>query len=147
MLCSISSTPGCGCGQINPSPALMNLLVRALDHGALKGEGGADEESIIVGVGNERLPHAEEQFSQFDAGCGSRVRGHVVMVQVGEYLIRVQADGPEGVRRSGVMALAEAQMACLLASDACPPLPVADAEALILPGAPGAAFATPTALE
>ena len=50
------------------------------------------------------------------------VTGYVVIVQVGDYVIRVQADSPVGVRREGVVEMARRQTSCLATTDVCLPI-------------------------
>jgi hypothetical protein len=64
------------------------------------------------------------------------VRGYVAVARVGNIIVRVQADGPNGVQLTGVTALARLQAACARALQICAPLPAADARAWLEPGAP-----------
>jgi hypothetical protein len=73
------------------------------------------------------------------------VQGHLVIARIGEYVIRVQADAPNGVRREGVMAMALRQAECLQADAACPSVLVDQAEAELLPGRVVPPAATPVA--
>jgi hypothetical protein len=64
---------------------------------------------------------------RYEGDPAGPVRGHLVITRVGSFLIRLQADGPVGVRRAGVTALSERQVACLQVMDACEPIPMHDA--------------------
>jgi hypothetical protein len=58
----------------------------------------------------------------FDDGTQPRVHGYVMMSRIGNIIIRVQADAPDGVNRDGVVALARLQAACLDTDTACVPV-------------------------
>ncbi len=51
----------------------------------------------------------------------------VPITRVGSVLIRLRADGPVGVRRSGVTALTERHGACQQVSEECEPVPMHEA--------------------
>ncbi len=71
---------------------------------------------------------------RYDGDPTSRVRGYVVMARTGNVLARIQVDGPEGVRRDGVAALAKRQVACLEQPEACGPVPMLEALAALVAG-------------
>ena len=75
----------------------------------------------LTGV-TETIGDASRAFAyRYEGDPAGPVRGHVVIAQVGSTIIRVQVDGPEGVRRAGVLALAREQVVCLQTMDACEP--------------------------
>jgi hypothetical protein len=59
------------------------------------------------------------------------VRGYVVVTQLGNAVIRVLVDSPDGVRRAGVQAMAERQSDCLLVAEECEPMPMTEALELL----------------
>lgn len=72
------------------------------------------------------------------------VSGHLVIARIGEYLVRVQADGPDGVRRQGVAAMARYQIACLESTDSfCLAIPVDEAVRALYPAEASVASGTP----
>ncbi len=73
---------------------------------------------------------------RFEEDPTAPVRGYMAVARVGNIIVRVQADGPNGVQLTGVTALARLQAACARALQNCAPLPAADARAWLEPGAP-----------
>ena len=76
---------------------------------------------------------------RFEGDPAAPVRGYVVVVRIGAVIVRVQADGPNGVQRTGVTALAQRQVACAHALQICAPLPMPDALAWLQPATPTSA--------
>jgi hypothetical protein len=84
----------------------------------------------------EQLGEESRTFAyRFEEDPTATVRGYVVVARVGDIIVRVQADGPNGVQLTGVAALAQRQVACARALQLCAPLPMADALAWLQPGA------------
>lgn len=75
----------------------------------------------------------------FEGDPTATVRGYVVVARIGEVIVRVQADGPDGVQRRGVTAVAQRQVACEQALQICAPLPMAEVVAWLQPEPPASA--------
>jgi hypothetical protein len=94
------------------------------------GPGYADVREL-PGVADE-MSHPSRVFVySYAAPSTPPVRGYVVITQVGNAVIRVLVDSPDGVRRAGVQAIAERQSACLLVAEECQPMPMEEATSLL----------------
>jgi hypothetical protein len=127
-------------------PLQLPLYVSWLDDYESAGQAGAALHAVTTDLG-PGYTHVREFLLSSEVGSESRafaytyegdpsgpVQGHVVMSRVGDFLVRVQVDAPDGVRRAGVIALAQLQVECIRSSAVCLPVPVAEVLADLLPG-------------
>lgn len=127
-------------------PLDLPLYVAWLDHYASPEQAAAALGSITDDLGPgyfdvEEFRAAEtigeqsrEWVYEYEDAASGAVRGVLVVVRVGSDLIRLQVDGPNGVRGDGVRALAQVQADCLtLEEDFCPPITALDALARLAP--------------
>ena len=97
------------------------------------GPGYADVHESIAA---ERVGERSRQFAyRFEGDPTGAVTGHLVVAQVGNIVIRTQADGPTGVDAGGVRALASDQADCLRAGGPCQPMSALRALALLVDSA------------
>jgi hypothetical protein len=127
-------------------PLEIPLYVSWLDVYESPGQAGAALHAVTTDLG-PGYTHVREFLMSDDVGSESRafgytyegdpsgpVQGHVVMSRVGNYILRVQVDSPDGVRRAGVIELAQLQVECMRSTAVCAPVPVAEVLAGLLPG-------------
>ena len=79
----------------------------------------------------------------FDDGFQPRVAGYVLIARIGNIIIRVQSDAPDGVNHDGVLALGRLQAACVNEDDACAPVPTKWLSVALAPATPIETPATP----
>lgn len=95
---------------------------------ALRASRAADLGPGYVNVRN--FTRADEQMGEewrafgyvYDGEGQDPARGYVMISRVGDTIVRVQADAPDGVNRYGVVALTRLQLACLQNAGACVPV-------------------------
>ncbi len=129
-------------------PLDLPLYVAWLDHYASPEQASAALKSITDDLGPgyfdvEEFLSAEtigeesrEWVYEYDDPASGTVRGVLVVARIGSDLVRLQVDGPNGVRGAGVRSLAQAQADCLiLDEDFCPPIEMLDALAELAPPA------------
>jgi hypothetical protein len=92
---------------------------------------GYEDVRELPGVADEMSNPSRVFVYSFSAAHTPPVRGYVVITQVGNAVIRVLVDSPDGVRRAGVQEIAERQSACLLVAEECEPMPMDEAVALL----------------
>jgi hypothetical protein len=95
---------------------------------------GYEDVRELPGVADEMSYPSRVFVYSFSAAHTPPVRGYVVVTQVGNAVVRLLVDSPDGVRRAGVQAIAERQSACLVVAEECEPMPMTEAVELLTLG-------------